>query len=155
MAFLIALCSSSSAFADWGHVKRVDDFTGYKWEFSIVKSGDAALYASTTIKKSGGQILNEFLYFLGDHYICAPRDKLKVDYKFGDESPEFVQGFTGAKKNVLFLGLGSSEDDWHNEFTRKLSENNVLMIRTLDTCGNQITNRFDISGSTHFTPRAE
>ena len=131
---------------NWEITQTYDPFNGNSTRSIVYSSLGGGNYRVFTDQNG----INYINYNSGDSYVCAD-SFLTVQHLFSKDGMELrediVYGISSNNKtlvNKISFSLNSL-----NDLVRKLNEYDTMILRTVDTCGTQITNMFDISGNTH------
>ena len=137
----------------WKKELTYDAFDGRITQSYVISDDGKAMLVFTT---NGNHHL--FRYANGDSYICT-YGSLNMDM-IADGERKIIGAFPVANNQGLGFDFNKNKDreiEWlyggteNRMYTaiRYLTGKKNLIIRTTDTCGTQITRRFDISGSFH------
>ena len=141
---------------DWRLSIDNDPFDGKKY-YSRVSAEYASGSISVITDAEGRR--NYINYRNGDGYICSNYSQygssLGVEHIFSkkdtDEEYKTNIGFSLSKSNAILISmLGSGTN-----YISLLNYYDKVVIRTKDTCGNQVTRSFQIEGTTHLIPFEE
>ena len=152
--FIVLDRENMSSYGDWYTSISDDPFDGKEIMSMVTTSGDASYRVYT----DSGLRRNFINYRNGDGYICTSiysgtytmLKPIIVQHLFvKDTGEEYrVNASYAVSKNreaLVLMNLGTQE----GQLIYNLNNYDKMILRTRDECGNQVTNSFDIKGSTH------
>ena len=147
---------SSQYMGDWSLRIDNDPFDGKTYYSRVyAEYGSGSI---TVITDAEGR-RNYINYRNGDGYICGNYSQygssLGVQHIFSkkdtDEEYKTNIGFSLSDSNAILISMLGSGTNYIN----LLNYYDKVVIRTKDTCGNQVTRSFQIEGTTHLIPCEE